>query len=150
MNPSPRDEVGWKIIVTPGMIRGEIASVDTGIKQLAGDVVALYSTGALPSKWKDDWALFVEEWLAFKKEHTGFFSKVWSTGGIYDKTLEFGKRLADWRSVFIASGGKPTSPAPVVSFPDPSPVNWNHLIWLGAASILTWGVVSVTRSVKGK
>jgi hypothetical protein len=115
----------------PGDIKAEMDTVDASIKQIDTEIRA----SSLPVEFRSAWDGFLAEWKKFYGEHQSWSSRLWYAA--YDKTLEYRKRLAEWRQVFVGMGGHPVSP----ELPKPSVEKESHFPWLFVGGALVGGGV---------
>jgi hypothetical protein len=115
------DDLGAAVdIRMPGDIKAEMDTVDASIKQFDTEIRA----STLVVEFKSAWDGFLGEWKKFYGEHQAWSSRLWYAA--YDKTLEYRKRLAEWRAAFVAAGGHPVSPG----LPRPSVDQDSHIPWV--------------------
>jgi hypothetical protein len=125
--------------VTPGATKLEMDTVDAGMRQLDGELRASQVSQAFVLAWQS----FLAEWRRFQTEHSRWVDRLFDR--TYFKTLEFRRRLRDWREAFVKAGGRPQAPAlpgePISTFP------WERfaIVAGGVAAIL--GVVSFFSSL---
>lgn len=91
-------------IKMPKDILAEMQTVDATVKQLDGEIQA----STVPAVFKLAWAGFLGEWRQFFAEHESWSSRLWYAA--YEKTLEYRKRLGEWRAAFVQLGGKTIAP----------------------------------------
>jgi hypothetical protein len=126
------DDVGAVVdIRMPADIKAEMDTVDASIAQLDTEIRA----SGVAAEWKTAWAGFAGEWRRFYGEHKSWSSRLWYAA--YDKTLEYRKRLGEWRASFVAAGGQPVSP----QLPTPSVEAGSHVPWLIVGGVLVGGGV---------
>jgi hypothetical protein len=133
------DDLG-ALVVTPGAMKAEMETIDTGIRQLAGDI----ETSSARPKFKDDWRAFVAEWGQFYKRHGGWTDRLW--GITYQKILDYRTRLDAWRSAFIREGGRPTAPS--MPSPDGAGIPWSRFGWIALGITGMWAGVTVLRTIR--
>jgi len=92
------------LVLTPGAIFAEMKTVDAAIKQLDSDIMASKARDA----FKQAWRAFAVEWQAFFKSHSRWTDRLW--GASYEKTLDYRKRVGEWRVAFEREGGQPSAP----------------------------------------
>jgi hypothetical protein len=122
------DALGGPVdIRMPGDIKAEIDTVDASIKEFDTEIRA----STLMVEFKTAWQGFYGEWRKFYGDHQSWSSRLWYAA--YDKTLEYRKRLAEWRAAFVTAGGHPVSP----ELPKPSVERDGHFPWaiIGGALI---------------
>lgn len=68
--------------------------------QLAREMIA----SPAPPAFKADYASFYNEWLLFRLNNKGWFSR--ASSSVYEKTMEYKVRLKDWQEKFIKLGFK--------------------------------------------
>jgi hypothetical protein len=122
----PRD--AW--IYTPGAIRDEQDTVLGLVQQLDTDIQA---SNARP-EFKAAWGKFRDEYKSFY-EDSGWWARWWISS--YEKTLEYRRRVVEWRQEFESQGGKATGPAPSAS---PEPPSDSHL---GTYLAIAGGAIAV-------
>lgn len=81
-------------VAMPSNISDEIATVASGVKTL--DRVIEDRRGRLPPQFMSAWGDFRDEWNAFAQNHDSWLSRTWYKS--YQKTLEYRRRLEDWRA----------------------------------------------------
>jgi hypothetical protein len=139
--PDPETDVG-AIVVTPGATLAEMRTVDAGVAQLDSDI---RRSTTLPATWVNAWGRFAAEWREFFDEHQWWTDRLWA--GAYERTVNYRRRLADWRADFVRQGGKPSGPG--VDASESSPVR--GLLWvagLGAAAFAGYRLVKWLRTKK--
>lgn len=104
----------------PGDIKAEMDTVDASVKQLDTEI----RTSSVVAEFKTAWQGFLAEWRRFYDDHKAWSSRLWYAA--YDKTLEYRRRLGEWRQAFVTAGGHPAGPA----LPKPSVEQTSHFPWL--------------------
>jgi len=126
------DDVGAALdIRMPGDIKAEMNTVDGAVKQLDLEIKA----SGVPAEFKSAWAGFLGEWRKFYGEHQSWSSRLWYAA--YDKTLEYRKRLGEWRTAFVAAGGRAVGPG----LPKPSVEQESHFPWMLVGGAIVGGGV---------
>jgi hypothetical protein len=121
------------LIRSPGAIKSEMDTVDAGVKQLDSDIMA----STVRQAFKQSWRVFVGEWQKFYAGHQSWTSRLWHAA--YEKTIEYRRRLEEWRQLFVREGGSATGP----SFAPPSSgggIPWRPIL-IGAAGAIVAGVL---------
>ncbi len=131
------DEVG-ALVYTPGVIKAELEAVNTAAGQLDMDI----KPAKVRDEFKRAWKAFLDEWKAFYKNNSGYWSRLW--GGVYQKAVEYRKRIEQWREAFEREGGRPTGPSAVVP-ETPKAGSWKWAL-LGAGGLLVAGAF-ISKSV---
>ncbi len=90
-------------VQSPGAIRSEQEAVDAEVDRLNYDIQTSSNTAFVGS-----WNSFREEWKQFFADGDSFFSRLFYSS--YERTLEYRKRVNDWRAKFVDIGGHPTGP----------------------------------------
>jgi hypothetical protein len=138
----------------PGNIRDEIVTVAVNVQALDKVIAAAASAGKLPSDFLAGWAAFKAEWAAFSSSHRMWLQNMWYAS--YEKTVEYRKRLEDWRKRFEQLTGS------TVSYPSPGSTPegltgdgkgfpWRTLMWGGLVIGGLYGIAKVfgeTRRLK--
>jgi hypothetical protein len=101
-----RDDYRDALIYMPGAIRAEQDTVQALVQQLDADVCASH----VGAQFRQAWAGFVAEWQHFYDAHASWWSRTFFAS--YEKTLDYRRRLVEWRDAFQREGGAPTGPAP--------------------------------------
>jgi len=91
------------IIHTPGAIEADMQTVAGLVRQLDGDITASKASAQFKTAWRG----FADEWERFVKQ-TGYWARWWYA--TKEKVDEYRRRVHDWRTMFIAEGGKPSGP----------------------------------------
>jgi hypothetical protein len=115
------------IINTPGSIEADIQTVAGLVRQLDGDIKASKASAQFKTAWRG----FFDEWEKFVRE-TGYWARWWYV--TKEKVDEYRRRLHDWRTMFVAEGGKPSGPEdhpPVVD----GNKGWWKVAALGAGAV---------------
>lgn len=96
-------------VVTPGRVKAEMDTVLAEGSVLNDDILSFQVSSSDIERFKKAWTSF---WDTYKKfyDETGWFSRL--SGSSYDKTVDYGRSLNDWRARFAELGGKPTQPKP--------------------------------------
>lgn len=99
------------------------------------------------------WGEFEREFLTFYAEHAGSWTeRLWRIN--YDKAVEFRERALNWRAVFVALGGKPTTPEPTppdeTILPTDFKIPWKALAVVGGVTAGLLVAPTVINSVKSK
>jgi hypothetical protein len=102
-DPSPTPVVD---VVMPSGVKDEILSVATGIKSL--DRAIELRKEKLPAEFVANWQDFRQEWERFAADHDSWLSRTWYKS--YQKTLEYRRRLDDWRQQLEQLAGSIPSP----------------------------------------
>jgi len=95
-------------IFTPGAIRAEQDTVLALVQQLDTDIQG----AKVRPEFKRAWDVFREEYKRFYDE-SGWWSRWWFVA--YEKTLEYRRRIIQWRQAFEAEGGHASGPTPAAS-----------------------------------
>lgn len=104
------------VIVMPAEILSEMQTVDALVSQLGRDI----AQAGVPSSFAEGWRSFAAEWSTFFAEHQSWWSRTWAA--VYEKTVEYRRRVASWRSELERLGGRTTGPKdtpPAASSPLP-------------------------------
>ncbi|MDX2087862.1 MAG: hypothetical protein SFX73_08430 [Kofleriaceae bacterium] len=128
----PGVQVG-ALFVTPGAIKDELETVNTGIGQLDAEIKA----SKVREAFKQTWQLFVTEWRQFYQSKQSLWGRAW--GSTMDKVLEYKKRVDEWRAAFTREGGQ--SSAPTLSVPEPPSSGGGGLRWWLVGGLLVGGAV---------
>ncbi len=128
------------LVVTPGAMLAEMNTIDATVRQLDIEIMS----SVVNVEFKDAWRRFVAEWQVFHQNHEDWWDRTW--GVIYDKVLDYRRRVEEWRGQFHRAGGHSVSP-PLPAAPGGPPVAWNKLYWLAAALVGTWALTSVASTV---
>lgn len=132
--PGRDDDLG-ALVVTPGAILAEMNTVDAAVKQLDSDVMASAARDAFKKSWRG----FVTEWQAFYKDHASWTDRLW--GAPYEKTLDYRRRVGEWRTAFEREGGQASGPQ--ISVPGgerEGPGSWKAVLVL-AGGLLVAGAI---------
>ncbi len=131
-------------IRTPGYVLSEMSTVDVALKSLIKDVT---DSGA-PDAFRRGLAEFAQEWMTFYNEHASGFGAWWSRGTtpVYDKVVDFQRRLREWQEKYRGIGGALTQPSLT---PAGTPAMPRWLVW-GAigAGVLGGGYLLMTLARK--
>jgi hypothetical protein len=122
----------------PGAIYDEMETVQGIVRQLDEDVRSSH----VRDEFKRAWSLFADEWRRFYEGHRGWWSRTWYA--VYEKTIDFRKRVEQWRVALLAEGGHTSLPRDVV---DDGLKNY-LLIGAGALGVgLIWWITARRRRV---
>jgi hypothetical protein len=137
-------DVGWdpemgSFIVTPGAIKAEMETVKTGVNQLDADIMS----GKVRDAFKNAWRAFVAEWNAFYKDNQGWWAR--GFGKTYTKTVDFRRRVDEWRAAFLKEGGATTGPMLTPSEPA-SGSSWKTALIAGGALLVAGALISKAAS----
>jgi hypothetical protein len=117
------------IINTPGQIRADMDTVRGLIRQLDADVQGSKASTQFKAAWKG----FVDEFEGYYRSNSGWGA--WWFGA-KEKTDEYRRRVRDWRTMFVAEGGKPTTPEDRPPDPSSSGGGWKvAALGIGAAFV---------------
>ncbi|MDX2023246.1 MAG: hypothetical protein SF187_23635 [Deltaproteobacteria bacterium] len=119
------------LIVTPGAMLDELNTVNNGVKQLDADI----SASKVREAFKKAWADFTVEWKKFYDSKQGFFSRTW--GSTMEKTIEYRKRVDEWRAAFNREGGLTTGPT--LNVPEPKGATGGSWRWWAVGGLLAGG-----------
>ena len=119
------------LIVTPGAMLDELNTVNNGVKQLDADI----SASKVREAFKKAWADFMVEWKKFYDSKQGFFSRTW--GSTMEKTIEYRKRVDEWRAAFNREGGLTTGPT--LNVPEPKSATGGSWRWWAVGGLLAGG-----------
>lgn len=89
---------------TPGYVLAEIQTTDTAVKSMTLDIARSNANETFKSTWME----FANEWGRFRDEHASG-ALAWLSRGttpVYDKTIDFRRRLKEWQDSFRAAGGQ--------------------------------------------
>jgi hypothetical protein len=126
------------IINTPGSIGADIQTVAMLVHDLDADIAASKAN----QQFKTAWRGFVDEWEKFVKD-TGYWGRWWFA--TKEKTDEFRRRVHDWRVMFVAEGGKPTTPEDHPPTSSSDGAGWWKLAAVGIGAAVVGGVVLARR-----
>ncbi len=129
----------------PSNISDEIATVASGVKTL--DRVIEDRRDKLPAQFVAGWRDFRGEWDAFAQNHDTWLSRTWYKS--YQKTLEYRRRLEDWRGqleklsspVNVPNLGPGQTPAGI-----PSGIPWKPI---GYGVLAIAGLYGLARVLQG-
>jgi hypothetical protein len=132
------DDLG-ALVYTPSAIKAELDTVKAGADQLDRDITA----SKVRDEFKQAWRAFLNEWRAYYKDHEGYWSHMWFA--VYEKAVEYRKRVDQWREAFQTEGGRVS--APTLTPPsDKGSGTWKWVA-LGAGALLVTGAVISRRVV---
>ncbi len=126
------DELG-AFIVTPGAMKAELDTVQAGVKQLDADIMSSKTRDA----FKNAWQLFSGEWKAFYDSHQSLTSRLFHA--TYEKTIEYRKRLDEWKGALQREGVQATGP--LLAVPQPPPEPSSSFKWWAIGGLIVAGAV---------
>lgn len=122
-------------IRTPGYVLAEIQTTDTAVKSLALDI----AKSTTNPTYRDAWQKFADEWEAFRAEY-GSGIGAWLARGttpIYQKAIDYRRRLKEWQDSFRAAGGAVSQADKPATGAESSSAGWlGWLPWIGLGAVL--------------
>lgn len=126
------EDVG-ALIVTPGAMKDELETVQAGVRQLDADIMSSKTRDA----FKKAWQIFAGEWKRFYDSHQSLTSRLWHA--TYEKTIEYRKRLDEWRNALQREGVQSTGP--LLAVPQPPAPSGSSLKWWAIGGLVVAGTV---------
>lgn len=122
------------LVYSPSEIKAEAETTNTIISQLYNETAA---TPKIPQATRYAFYTFVNEWVAFYKNHTGWFDRLWFSN--LEKITDYRKRAGIWRTTLEKKGLKSVDIPDVVKAPgfsaDSIPWKWIVLGALGLVGV---------------
>lgn len=131
------------LVYSPSEIKAEADTTNAIITQLYQDAAA---SPKIPTAVRNSFYAFCNEWVAFYKNHTSWFDRLWFSN--LEKVTDYRKRADTWRKKLAAHGLASSSPADAIHNPgfDPNSIPWKWIA-IGAAGLV--GIFVVTKVVLG-
>lgn len=139
-------------IHTPGTMLAEMDGVLARERTIDRAIEASNVSDDFKKNWED----FKGEWLKFYADHEGWFSR-WPES-VYQKTMEYRKRVNQWQTAFEQLSGKDVPASVPGPRPDDKPgpdggkteVGWKTVAVVGGVAVAAWLGWKVYRESKTK
>jgi hypothetical protein len=97
-------------IRTPGYVLSEMSTTDVSLRSLIKDVT---DSESAPQAFRRGLTEFALEWRKFYDDHSSGVGAWWARGTtpVYEKVVDYQRRLREWQDKFRLIGGNLTQPS---------------------------------------